>query len=177
MISINDCKWCPRDLFSAASLLQLMKQTVCKNATIKIEFWIIRKCWLFRFWGWGRLWQPEKQLCWGKQALMLGRTRFPPVSVVLVFVLHCLKRYYHPSHSTQLFHTSQTAFVEAAEGKARTICLINDLWSFYERVSLSLHHGKWATLMTNLPPPLLSPTELKVGWPSFHSNQEDSARI
>lgn len=96
--------------------------------------------------------QHEKQLCLKKQGPLPGHTWFPPVSAVLMFALYCLNRRYHPSHSMQLVipPTSQIAFAGAAESKASTICLINDLWSFYERVSLSLHQGKWANLMINV---------------------------
>lgn len=113
---------------------------------------MIRKCWLFRFWGSGRLTAWET-IVLGQTALLPGHTWFPPMSAVLLFVLHCLKRHCHPSYSMQLviFATSQTAFVEAAESKASTICLINDLWSFYERVSVSLNQGQGANLMFNLP--------------------------
>ena len=96
--------------------------------------------------------EPERQLCWGNgpcaQAHMVS-----PSAVVLVFVLHCVKRHDHPSHSVQpvVNAASQTAFVEAAESKASTVCLINDLGSSYERVPVSLHQGERANLMINLP--------------------------
>lgn len=52
-----------------------------------------------------------------------------PISAVLMFALYHSKRHYQPPHSVQLVisPTSQTAFVGAAESKAGTICLINDL--------------------------------------------------
>lgn len=71
-----------------------------------------------------------------------------------MFALYCSKRQYHPSHSVQpvISPTRQTACAGAVESKA--LCLINELWGFYERVALCLQQGKWANLPVNLPSPL-----------------------
>lgn len=129
---------------------------------------MISKCWLFRFWGRGRLTAWETTVL-GQTAPLPGHTWFPPRSAVLLFVLHCLKRHCHPSYSMQLvtFATSQIAFVEAAESKASTICLINNLWSFYERLSLSLHQGQWANLMFNFPSSLYLQLHSRQGGQAF----------
>lgn len=70
--------------------------------------------------------QLEKQL--ETRAPLPGHTWFPPAAV-LTFALYCLKRHHRSSHSTQLVipPTSQTALAGAAERKASTIFLINDL--------------------------------------------------
>lgn len=56
--------------------------------------------------------------------------------------------------ATSHFRYKPNSICWGCKSKASTICLIYDLWSFYERVLLSLHQRKWANLMTILPSPL-----------------------
>lgn len=64
-------------------------------------------------------------------------------------------RHYHPSpfSVTRYFSPSHTALVGAAESKASTICLINHLWSLYEKIP-EFTPGKMSKLDDWPPSPL-----------------------
>ena len=69
--------------------------------------------------------QLEKQL--EERPHRLGTLGF--LTAAQMFALYCLKRHHHSSHSTQpvIPPASQTALAGAAERKAITIFIINDL--------------------------------------------------